>query len=301
MSKQLQDINDDEIRIISSKTSNDRTPQPNPKRHVGLVVLAVIAAVIVLGLLFLVLKPAEGKHSTDELTEYSESQPEIQNLSTDSAYTADTTSVSNQFVKPFVAINDTTIRGKKYSIYRPTNATPRLHVGDDILNDSTITFVVQAADVRRDNGKIVGAYVLEGELLSKGQAKSGYCAIIGGKINLGVAEATPLLEQALESNGYFFRQYPLVVANQVVENKPQNNSQRKALAELNGNIVVIMSEDRLSFHDFAQALVDMGVSNAIYLVGSSAYGFAKSADGKRIEFGKQVENAHPNTNYIVWN
>lgn len=160
--------------------------------------------------------------------------------------------------------------------------------------------MVQAADVRRDNGKIVGAYILDGELLSKGQAKSGYCAIIGGKISVGVAESTPLLEQALESNGYFFRQYPLVIANQVVENKPKNRSQRKALAELNGEIVVIMSEGRLTFHDFSQALVDMGVTNAIYLVGSSTYGFAKDADGNKFEFGKPNETGYPFTNYIVW-
>lgn len=301
MSKQQHDINDNEIRIISSKTSNGRIPQPNPKRHGGLVIISIIAAIIVLGLLFFVLKPSENNTNQAEIIEYSESEPEIQNSLTDTTSTTDSTSVSQQFIKPFVTVNDTTIRGMKFSIFRPTNATPRLHIGDDILNDSTITFVVQAADVRRDNGKIVGAYVLQGELLSKGQAKSGYCAIIGGKINLGVAEATPLLEQALESNGYFFRQYPLVVANQVIENKPKNKSQRKALAELNGNIVVIMCEDRLSFHDFSQALVDMGVTNAIYLVGSSAYGFAKDADGHKIEFGKPVENAHPNTNYIVWN
>lgn len=300
MSKQQHDINDDEIRIIPSKASNTSTSHPNRKLYVGLVVLTVIAAVIVIGLLFFFLKSGKGSENPDEFIEYSVTEPIIQELSTDTTSTTDATTVPNQFVSHFVAINDTTIRGKKFSIYRPTNATPRLHIGDDVLNDSTITFVVQAADVRRDNGKIVGAYVYEGELLSKGQAKSGYCAIIGGKINLGVAEATPLLEQALESNGYFFRQYPLVVANQVIENKPKNISQRKALAELNGNIVVIMSHDRLSFHDFAQALVDMGVSNAIYLVGSSAYGFAKDADGHKIEFGKQVENAHTNTNYIVW-
>ena len=70
--------------------------------------------------------------------------------------------------------------------------------------------VAQAADVRRDNRQIVGAYVINGEMLSRGKAKSGFCAIIGDEVMIGVAQTTPLLERATEENGFFFRQYPLV-------------------------------------------------------------------------------------------
>ncbi|MCM1290455.1 MAG: hypothetical protein NC201_03435 [Prevotella sp.] len=300
MSKLPPDINDDEIRIISSNTTNGSTQPPRRKRNIVLIVFSVIVAVVTFCLLFFFFKSAGKIDHQNEPAEFSGSNLEINNISVESTSNIDSLSHARKNVKRYVVINDTIIRDKKFLIYNPINATPKLHVGDDILNDSTAVLVAQAAGIRRDNGQIVGAFVLKGELLSKGQAKSGYCAIIGGKINLGVAEATPLLEQALESNGYFFRQYPLVVSNQVVENKPQNNSQRKALAELNGNVVVIMSQDRLSFHEFSQTLVDMGVSNAIYLIGSTAYGFAKDIGGRKIEFGKVVENASPNTNYIVW-
>ena len=34
---------------------------------------------------------------------------------------------------------------------------------------------------------------------------------------------------------------------------------------------MVETTTRESFHDFAQALVDLGADNAIYLVGSSAY------------------------------
>lgn len=40
-----------------------------------------------------------------------------------------------------------------------------------------------------------------------------------------------------------------------------------------------------SLHDFAQALVDLGVDQAIYLVGSSAYGWAIDQEGICHEFG----------------
>jgi len=120
------------------------------------------------------------------------------------------------------------------------------------------------------------------------------------KLTIGVADATPFLEQALETDGYFSRQYPLVVANQIVENKPKGESLRKALAELNGQTVVVMSKEKMTFHDFSQSLVDLEVTNAIYLVGGKGYGFAMGRAGEKVEFGLKLRKMPPNTNYIVW-
>lgn len=203
-------------------------------------------------------------------------------------------------LRGFAQVTDTVINKVPLMIITPVNSTPRLQIGLDALNDSDAVLVVQAADVRGDNGEIVGSYVSEGQLLSRGQSKSGFCAIIGGRPIIGVAEATPFLEQAIETEGYFFRQYPLVVANQIVENKPKGHALRKALAELDGKIVVIVGRKRQTFHEFSQTLVDLGVSNAIYLVGSLAYGYAKDGDGTLIEFGTNTEKAPENTNYIIW-
>lgn len=203
-------------------------------------------------------------------------------------------------VHPHIEFCDTTSGNAPLIIMTPVDATPKLYVGTDILDDSTAILVVQAADVRGDNGEIVGAYVKEGQLLSKGQTKSGFCAIIGGKPTVGVADSTPFLEQALESDGYFFRQYPLVVGNQIVENKPKGKALRKALAELNGRVVVIMSKEKMTFHDFSQSLVDLGVTNAIYLVGSTSYGFATDDKGNKVEFGTRVDYGFENVNYIAW-
>lgn len=200
----------------------------------------------------------------------------------------------------YVEVCDTTVGNVPLLVITPVNATPRLHIGTDALNDSDIVLAVQAADVRGDNGDIVGAYVIEGQLKSKGQSKSGFCAIIAGMPTIGVADSTPYLEQALESEGYFFRQYPLVVANQIVENKPKGKALRKALAELNGKIVVVIGRKRQTFHEFSQTLVDLGATNAIYLVGSLAYGNARDIDGNLIEFGKVSDNAPENTNYLIW-
>ena len=201
---------------------------------------------------------------------------------------------------PYTSLTDTTINGRKLTILRPHNAIAKLAIGDSILDADDLVLITQAADVRRDNGQIVGAYVINGDMKSRGKAKSGFCAIINDVITIGVAQTTPLLEKATEENGFFFRQYPLVYEGEVIENKPKNLSQRKALAIMNDEVVVVLCHERLSFHDFSQALVDLGVKNAIYLVGSSAYLKAKMEDGHIYEFGERIANIHPNSNYIFW-
>lgn len=291
------DIKDDEIRVISSGNNNEhRAPNKPTRKSKWTVVVSIIAVLLcVLAIVYMIIPKKSNDYSLDiittELPEYQETIEEN---------TPDTIMESEPMAHGFLYISDTLVNKIPLIVFKPINLTPTLHIGTDVLNDSTVRFVVQAADVRGDNGGIVGAYVNKGELISKGQAKSGFCAIIGGKINIGVADATPFLEQALETDGYFFRQYPLVVANQIVENKPKGKSLRKALAELDGEPVVIMSREEMTFHDFSQSLVDLGVANAIYLVGGRGYGFAIDSEGRKNEFGRQLKNMRPNTNYIVW-
>lgn len=273
MNQRHHDINDDEIRVISADSRREIPSSLNVKK---LLVFCALAMIAVCCFLFFVMDDSEEVLPTGMNPE----SPHLQ--------------------KGHVEVYDTTINHVPLSVFVPRHVVPKLHVGTDALKDEDAVFVVPAADIREDNGGIVGAYVLEGNLISKGQAKSGFCAIIGGRVIVGVADATPYLEQAIESGGYFFRQYPLVVGNQVVENKPKGKSFRKALAEWNDEIVVIMSKKTLTFHDFAQSLSELGVSNAIYLVGASASGFAIDSQGNRIVFGVEETNASKNTNYIVW-
>ena len=281
MSRKNIDIDDNEIRIITSKSGNGT---PNPPRWLYYAI--VCTAVAIIATVYALLWGSDDTADSEELA-----------VTQEAAAPGDTATVVK---KGYVEITDTVVGGVPLVILTPRDATPQLHIGIDVLQSPDVVMAMQAADIRGDNGGIVGAYVVEGNLVSKGQAKSGFCAIIDGNITIGVADATPFLEKAIESDGYFFRQYPLVVGNQLVENKPKGRSLRKALAEWNGTTVVLLSRSRLTFHDFAQTLVDMGVANAIYLVGSEAFGFAVDSEGNRTEFGKEAPSPEASTNYIIW-
>lgn len=290
MIKQRMDIGDDEIRIISAQSANEdvRPPKP-PKRKFQWIVNAAILIIAVCVVAYN--WTGHEETSARELAVEQLEQPEVE---------IQDTTVAVMKEKSYVAVRDTVVGARGLRILAPMSATPVLVIGSDALTDSSAVLVLQAADVRADNGKIAGAYVMRGDLLSRGDAKSGFCAIIKGEPVIGVADATPRLEEAIETEGYFFRQYPLVVGGQVVENRPKGRALRKALAEIDGRICVVLSKERLTFHDFSQALADAGARNAIYLVGGSAAGIYVDSEGRKFKFGKESEGIYDNVNYIVW-
>lgn len=291
------DIGDDEIRIISAEPNDMPASEPascaptkrtRRGRKVLLWILALIPVIALAVIIFLMTLNSDIQVEPDMDAMPEETEPVI-------------TMVNKSVVEsPYTQVRDTVIDTAELTILTPCHAIPSLAVGNKVLSDTTAVLVAQAADVRGDNGKIAGAFVLKGELLSRGEAKSGFCSIVNGEITIGVADTTPKLEEALETEGYFFRQYPLVVGGQIVENKPKGKSMRKALVELDGKVSVIISRNRLTFHDFSQALVNAGVRNAIYLCGGDSEGFYVNKAGERITFGKRHIEQYKYINYIVW-
>lgn len=288
MSKKPNEINDNEIRIISAYEPEERKGK---RRSLRLWIL-IILGILILGYLVFIIPICAENAENDDPIEVAEPIVEEEPQIDDEEKITD--------FKGFAMALDTTVNNKGLLILSPVNATPRLIIGSELLDNPNIILATQAADVRGDNGQIAGTFVLDGELISKGEAKAGYCSIINGELSIGVADATPMLEQTLTEGGYFFRQYPLVVGGQIVENKPKGKAIRKALAEIGGKIYVVMSKEKLTFHDFSELLADAGARNAIYLVGSSSHGFYINDKGEKILTGKAPWEEVANVSYIVW-
>lgn len=292
--KDEKEIRDDEIRVIG----NDETvPHPPVRRQWGWGAAALAAIVLIVVLLLMVRNSREA--APLEVETYFDPQPE--SVAVDVQPLQRLGREVDSLACGFTEIRDTMVNDIPLRIYIPHNAELTLHVGRLDKRDATIIYAAQAADIRRDNRKIVGAFVLKGEPLAWGLSKKGYCAVIDGQITIGVADNSPLFEEATEKGGYFFRQYPLVDNGQLVENEPKNKAVRRSLCDRNGEILMIETLSAESFHDFAQALVDLGVTHAIYLVGSTSYGWAVDDSGNRVEFGvENNRNLPKNTSYIVW-
>ncbi len=281
--RHFDDIGDDEIRVIGRRHVKHK---PLYKRWWFWMIAAVVIVLFAVALIY-IMRSQDIKPNMEP-------------------YTETTTSL----VPPTMAQNghatvlvfDTVINDVPLRLLTPVNAVPELCLGIPDHTDSSLILGLQAADIRADNHKIVGAFVLKGELLSRGVAKKGFCAIIDGIIRLGIAESTSLFEETTDKDGYFFRQYPLVNQGVLVENNPKNKAFRHSLCELNGQIVVVSCLDKESFHDFAQALVDLGAQNAIALTGGHAYGFIHDSENGFQTWGGDAKMwvKEPNVNFIVW-
>ena len=292
--KEFKDIRDDQIRIIGEEENKSTLP-----RKLWFIAASVFVVLLVVGVIFFVVSREEEQTELPEPALFEpvrEVEPTPHKLL---GHQPDSLAVG------YTEIRDTLINDIPIKIFIPHNAEMSLHIGRMDKSDKSIIYAAQAADVRADNGGIVGAFVLRGEPKAWGLSKKGYCASINGKVTIGVAENTSLFEEATMNGGYFFRQYPLVKDGQVVDNEPKGKAIRRAICDRQGEIFMVETESIESFHDFAQALADLGVDQAVYLVGSLAYGWAVDEAGAIYEFGE--DNYHTgrrrmpkNTSYIVW-
>ena len=288
--KRMSDINDDEIRVIGGDSGG------SGKKRIPWWVW-VVTGIVAAGIAILVVhqKSKSDKEILPSEAPINSSYIPVETDTTDIWLDNTDASLPCATIK-----NDTIVDSLHLQIYTPYNATPELHVGQLSAKDPDIILATMAADLRRDNGKIVGAFVLAGEPLSWGLSKKGYCAIIDGRVTLGVAENSPLFEQATEQGGYFFRQYPSVANGVMVENKPENASFRRALCNLNGKLCIIGCTDRVLMNDFSQALAHLGVSDAILLVGGTADGWYRDAEGNMSPIATSTARNAKYINYIVF-
>ena len=292
MAEKNKDIRDDEFRVIGHATIPNTSASEKSWRKMGVAIVSAIL-VIAIGILTIVNWPKDVPEDPNEgLFENAPEQVEHKPVSL-----LGTTTDAH-----FTEKLDTVINDVHLSIYIPHNAKPELTLGVPDRKDKNIILAAQAADIRKDNRKILGAFVLKGEPLAWGLSKKGFCAIIEDKVTVGVSENSPLFEEATEKEGYFFRQFPLVDNGTLVESDQKNKTMRKALCSRAGQLFMAVSETDESMHDFAQALVDLDVENAIYLVGShSSFGWYIDEAGEKTLFAPDVHRGtYKNENYIVW-
>lgn len=282
--KENYDIEDNEVRVVGSGNA----PDNGKKRITAIVVATILLVAIVIGIVVFFAIKSTGNQAPD-------------NNNSDTTQTSKISNTSDKNLTPYIATADTVIDGIELQILTPINATAELHVGPIDTTDD-ILLATQAADLGKGKYDIIGAFVYAGEPLSWGLSKKGFCAIINDTITVGVAENSPLFEQATETEGFFFRQYAAVNNGKMVENNPKNTSTRRALCILNNKVCVVTTPNRVTMNDFSHALTNLGTSNAIFLVGSSAHGWYRDNDNKLINMPNSSRWNYnlKNINYIVF-
>jgi hypothetical protein len=292
------DISDNEIKILGQKWQESEKSYPSKsdnhirvqqKPAMSKIPMILLSVLLVASLLFIVYLLKNKVTPAEEIA------------SEQVAIVVEPTAGETVF-RAYTETSEETINDVPITIYIPHNAVPELILGFPNEADSSIVFITSAAGVSGSDYGIIGDFVLQGERLARGIRKQGFCAIVNQEITIGTGDETPWLDRAIREKGYFFRQYPLVKNGEPIENKPKGKSLRRAVAIRNGMVMMIESRERESFHDFAQALADAGVEEAIYTEGGESYGWYTDKNGKRVIAGdrRNIHMEWKGLNFLVW-
>ena len=249
-----ENISEDDFRVLG---------QPEKKRFnkkkVIIALFTFIALLFCVAIIMLSLQKPTVKPVSEQLDEFLDKQSDDLKLS---------------YAEKLDIKIDDTIDELNLTLYVPRNAIPALTIGtpDTFLTKEAV-LAFRAANLHPDSS-LVDCFVCDGVVLQPDTVlppvHKGFCAIIDNVITIGTAESTPLFEKAVETKGSFFRQHSLVADGKATANMKgevyKTKTFRRALCQRGDKVFAVACED-ISMHGLAQVLVNLGVDNAIYLIG----------------------------------
>ncbi len=156
---------------------------------------------------------------------------------------------------------DTEMNDISISTLHLVNMSTQLTQSVPEYKDSTMLLSVVATRKRAVGSDLV----IDGKLISRGKPMSGFCAIVNGNVAIGESKDDDVMNYCIEHGGSFFRQNMLVRNGEVLEVAIKGKAPRCALARQGNDMYVVYTSDEESVHDFAEAMVDIGVLDALLL------------------------------------
>lgn len=155
------------------------------------------------------------------------------------------------------------------------------------------------------NNKPEGLIYLNGRLTSAQKPSSGKGLVIIslGEIEiLNINQLGQFLNSRKDSKFSLFQQWYLIEKNKRGENPfPKSKLQMRVIAKIKNETFVIESHLIVDSEQFISALVNMGVSDAVYLdMGSWSEGWYKDSDNKINSIGNDKSNTKRQTNWILF-
>lgn len=197
-------------------------------------------------------------------------------------------------------LSDTLVNKVRLRIMIPSKSRAIIKLGSQVKKDYSVALVAQATEW--SGNSFASQFVYKGEKQNslKGY-RNGYCLILDGRVTIGHGGYN-IDKLKYNQNAYFFRQHSLVRRGKSVASKDSPVIKRRALCKINGKIGVIESYSPVSMFDFAQALIDAGVRDAIALSsGDQAFCMAFTDKEYRYEVGVRAPRGSAKVeNYIVW-
>ena len=268
MTKEKEYISDDDVVVIGG---SEWKPEKDPGRPDRWKIIAFILAgiLVLIGLFYL------GRHiiHTKEFIQTRNAEDVIAALAHPMKGRAGITPMTEETM------------GVKLKIYRLNGL--KAHFADTVpdYTDSTIYLVTRSSDYKiiGDKKEIIGDFVQNGKVIEKSNWRAGFMAIVDGNAQIGIDRSSQIRKHVVENGGSMFRQMALVSAGIRCDNQfiLKGKVTRCAYGrDRYGNLYFIETVNPETLYGFADALIEYGFIDAIYITGGTQPNlFYRTEDG----------------------
>ncbi len=149
--------------------------------------------------------------------------------------------------------------------------------------DKRVVLMMRGADYYPD-GSTIGTVVVNGEAVPAKEKRSrpGYIALSkDGKTTLGISLGDRVSDYVEKNNGSFFRQFAMLGSGDLPKAFALHGKvERGAIGRMtDGSLYYFLTHNRESMYDFADALREYGVVDAVYITGGKGYEFYRDDEG----------------------
>ena len=255
MTKEKEYISDDDVAVIGGSDWKPRK-SPGQSNRWKIIALILTGIMALAGLFYM------GRH-IHHITEF------VQTRYADDIITALSQPMNGKAgVTPVVEET----MGVKLKIYRLDGL--KAHFADTVpdLADSSIYLVTRSSDYKivNDKKEIIGDFVLNGEVLERSNWRAGFMAIVDSNAQIGIDRSNKILKHVKSNGGSMFRQLALVSAGMKCDNQfiLKGKVTRCAYGrDRNNTLYFIETENPENLYGFADALIEYGIIDAIYVTG----------------------------------
>ena len=208
-------------------------------------------------------------------------------------------------VSPEVVKTTDSILGVAMNIYELRGLRAEIAMNEPDTTDASVYLYSRCSDYHPDF-KVIGDLVIGGqEMPTANERRIGYLAADRQNYTIGIALDDKAKQYAMQTGGCFFRQFVLVSdctlpSTFSLHGKVERRAIGRTTRDGKDVICYVETMHRETMWDFADALREYGFIDAIYITGGRDFGFYRSADGQRHDFGDAIHYPHPNADRIPW-
>ena len=184
-----------------------------------------------------------------------------------------------------VVLSSDSILGVSIDFYALHGLRAGIEFQEPDTADTSVFLYCRSADHQAD-GKYIGSLVVDGDEKQSDRSRLGYMGMVDNKMVIGISRSEKVKDYCQENGGSFFRQF-ILVSNGVIPQRffLHGKVERRAIGRKDNTLYFITTRHKETLWDFADALREYGFIDAIYITGGNDYGFYRTADGERHDFG----------------